>query len=64
MKLFLKYTGEVKKMKKSDVESKVYSEYDEQFPLLAWIALALLLFDIFVLDTKNKLMKKVNFFDK
>ena len=56
--------GEVKKMKKSDVESKVYSEYDEQFPLLAWIALALLLFDIFVLDTKNKLMKKVNFFDK
>jgi len=32
--------------------------------LLAWIALGLLLFDIFVLDTKNKLMKKINFFDK
>ncbi len=56
--------NEVEKMKKSEVESKVYSAYDEQFPLLAWIALALLLFDIFVLDTKNKLMKKVNFFDK
>ena len=52
------------KMKKSEIESKVYSEYDEQFPLLAWIALGLLLFDIFVLDTKNKLMKKINFFDK
>ena len=57
-------SNEVGKMKKSEIESKVYSEYDEQFPLLAWIALGLLLFDIFVLDTKNKLMKKINFFDK
>ena len=53
-------SNEVGKMKKSEIESKVYSEYDEQFPLLAWIALGLLLFDIFVLDTKNKLMKKIN----
>ena len=57
-------SNEMGKMKKSEIESKVYSEYDEQFPLLAWIALGLLLFDIFVLDTKNKLMKKINFFDK
>ncbi|MCD7710018.1 MAG: VWA domain-containing protein [Porphyromonadaceae bacterium] len=56
--------AEVRKMKKSDVESKVYSAYDEQFPVLAWIALVLLLLDIFVLDTKNELMKRINFFDK
>ncbi len=56
--------AEVRKMKKSDVESKVYSAYDEQFPVLAWIALVLLLLDIFVLDTKNELMNRINFFDK
>lgn len=56
--------AEVRKMKKSEVESKVYSAYNEQFPWLAGIALALLLFDIFILDTKNRLMKKINFFDK
>ncbi len=56
--------SEVRKMKKSDVESKVYSAYDEQFMWLAAMALALLLLDVFVLDTKSKLMKKVNFFDK
>ena len=55
-------TAEVKKMKKSDIESKVYSEYDEQFQGLAWIVLILLLLDIFILDRKNKLVKKVNFF--
>ena len=56
--------SEVRKMKKSDVESKVYSAYNEQFMWFAAIALALLLLDVFVLDTKSKLMKRVNFFDK
>ena len=56
--------SEVRKMKKSDVESKVYSAYNEQFMWFAAMALALLLLDIFVLDTKSKLMKRVNFFDK
>ena len=56
--------SEVRKMKKSDVESKVYSAYNEQFMWLAAMALVLLLLDIFVLDTKSKLMKRVNFFDK
>lgn len=53
---------EVKKMKKADIESKVYSEYDEQFQGLAWIALILLLVDVFILDRKNSWLKKVNFF--
>ena len=55
-------TGEVKKMNKSDIESRVYSEYDEQFQPLAWFVLALLMIDIFILDRKNSLMKKFNFF--
>ncbi len=57
-------TSQIKKMKKSDIESKVYSEYDEQFQGLAWIVLLLLLVDIFILDRKNEWMKKFNFFTK
>ncbi len=54
--------NEVRKMKKTDLESKVYSEYDEQYQSLAWIVLILLLVDIFILDRKNSLMKKFDFF--
>lgn len=54
--------SEVKKMNKSEVESRVYSDYDEQFQGLAWIALILLLLDVCILDRKNSLMKKYNFF--
>ena len=54
--------NEVRKMKKTDLESNVYSEYDEQYQSLAWIVLILLLVDIFILDRKNSLMKKFDFF--
>ena len=54
--------NEVRKMKKTDLESKVYSEYDEQFQSLAWFVLILLLADIFILDRKNSLMKRFDFF--
>ena len=54
--------AEVKKMKKADIETKIYSEYDEQFQGLAWIVLVLLLLDIFILDRKNKWMKNIDFF--
>lgn len=54
--------SEIKKMNKTEIESKVYSDYDEQFQRLAWIVLALLLIDIFILDRKNSLMKKFDFF--
>lgn len=54
--------NEVRKMKKTDLESKVYSEFDEQYQSLAWIVLILLLVDIFILDRKNSLMKRFDFF--
>lgn len=34
---------EIEKMNKSELDSKVYSEYNEQFQTLAWIALILLI---------------------
>ena len=53
---------EINKMAKSDVESKVYTEYNEQFQAVAWIILLLLLADILILDRKNPLFKNIHLF--
>jgi Ca-activated chloride channel family protein len=54
--------NEINKMTKSEIDSKVYSEYDEQFQLLAWIALFLLLTEFLTLDRKNRIFRKVKLF--
>ncbi len=54
--------GEVEKMKTVELEKKVYTDYNEQYQGLAWIALLLLLVDIFVIDRKNSWLQKINFF--
>lgn len=53
---------EVEKMNKSELDSKVYSEYDEQFQLLAWFALFLLIADFMTLDRKNRIFRRVKLF--
>ena len=53
---------EVNKMAKSDVESKVYTEINEQFQAIDWIILLLLLAEILILDRKNPLFKNVHLF--
>lgn len=53
---------EIEKMNKTEMDSKVYSEYDEQFQILAWIALALLIADVLTLDRKNRIFKKIKLF--
>ena len=53
---------EVNKMAKSDVESKVYTEFNEQFQAIAWIILILLLAELLILDRKNPLFKNVHLF--
>lgn len=55
-------SGEVTKMSKGEVESKVYTEFDEKFHILAWIALILLLLEFCVLEKKNRLFKHVRLF--
>ncbi len=55
---------ELDTMKTTELDSKVYSEYNEQFPGLAWIALVILLVDAFLLDRKNGIISKINFFTK
>ena len=51
-------------LQKSQFKHVAYSAGAEQFPLFAWIALIFLVIDVFVLDRKNNLLKKVNFFTK
>ena len=53
---------EIDKMSKSDVESKVYTDFDEQFQAIAWIILLLLASDILILDRKNPLFKNIHLF--
>jgi Ca-activated chloride channel family protein len=54
--------NEIDKMNKSELDSKVYSEYDEQFQTLAWIALFLLIAEFLTLDRKNRIFRKVKLF--
>jgi len=51
-------TQEINKMSSIEVESKVYSDFNEQFHLLAWLALALLLVEFFMMERKNMLFRK------
>ena len=53
---------EIEKMNKTELDSKVYSEYDEQFQIFAWIALFLLIADFMTLDRKNHIFRKVKLF--
>lgn len=53
---------EIEKLNKSEMESKVYSEYDEQFQMIAWIALFLLIAEFLTLDRKSRVFKKVKLF--
>ena len=54
--------SELDKMSKSEVESQVYSDYDERFPTLAWITLILLIAEFLISERKNRLFKNVKLF--
>jgi Ca-activated chloride channel family protein len=44
-------------------ETQQYAEYDDQFPYFIWIALVLLIIDIFVLERKNKWLSSIKLFE-
>lgn len=54
--------AEINKLAKADVETQVYTEFDEQFDVLAWLALILLAVDVMLLNRKNPLFKNVKLF--
>ena len=53
---------EINKMAKSDIESKVYTEFNEQFQSVAWIILILLLAELLILECKNPLFRNIHLF--
>ena len=53
---------EINKMSKSDIESKVYTEFNEQFQSVAWIILLLLLAELLILECKNPLFRNIHLF--
>ena len=44
------------------MESRVYSEYDDQFQYLFAAGLLLILFEFIILERKNKYLKKIKLF--
>ena len=53
---------EIDKLAKADVETTVFTEFDEQFMVLAWLALVLLAVEVMILERKNPLFKNVRLF--
>ena len=59
-----KLSGYVDKLAKTEMESTVYSEYDEQFQAVALLALLLLVLDVLVVERKNPLFRRIKLFRK
>ncbi|MBN2814184.1 MAG: VWA domain-containing protein [Bacteroidales bacterium] len=56
--------SELEKLDKAESETKVYTEYEQQFPGLIWIALALLALESILLERKNKWLGSIHLFDR
>ena len=54
---------EIDKLAKADIETTTYSEYNEQFMAMAWIAFILLLLEMLLMVKKNPRLKNFNLFD-
>jgi len=54
--------NQIGKMEKTELESREYSEYNDQFPLFLSLALAMILLDFMVLDRKNKWLRNFRLF--
>ncbi len=54
--------NEIEKMEKSEMDSREYSEYDDQFPLFLTLALVMILIDFLILDRKNKWLRNFRLF--
>ena len=50
---------ELDKLGKSEVESKVYTSYDEKYQIPAWILLFILVVEFFILDRKNRVLGRM-----
>jgi len=54
--------SEIRKMKKQELESTMYTEYNDQFQIFAAIALFLLLVDFIIMERKNRRLANIRMF--
>ena len=54
--------NEIKKMKKQDLESTMYTEYNDQFPIFAALAMLLLMVDFIIMERKNRRLANIRLF--
>jgi Ca-activated chloride channel family protein len=54
--------SEIKKMKKQDLESTMYTEYNDQFQIFAAITILLLLAEFIIMDRKNRKLANIRLF--
>ena len=55
---------ELDKLAKKEIESTVYSDYDEQFQAVGILALLLIIIEICILDIKNPLLRNISLFKR
>lgn len=54
--------GDIKKMKKQELESTMYTEYNDQFQIFTALAIFLLVFDFIIMDRKNRKLVNIRLF--
>lgn len=56
--------AELDKLSKKEIDSTVYSDFDEQFIAFAILALLLLIAEVCILESKNPLFRRVSLFNR
>jgi Ca-activated chloride channel family protein len=54
--------SDIRKMKKDDLESTMYTEYNDQFQIFAAVALFFLILDLIIMERKNRRLQNVKLF--
>jgi Ca-activated chloride channel family protein len=57
-----KLYSELQKLQKTEIETQVYSEYDDQYAYFVLLALILLVAELFILERKNKWLSGLKIF--
>lgn len=57
-------THQLDTIKKTTLQSSLYAIHDELFHIFLWVAITLLVFDVFILDRKISWLDKITFFKK
>ena len=53
---------EIDKLAKTDIETTIYTDFNEQFQAVAWLILLLLFAELLILECRNPLLKNIRLF--